>query len=72
VARTSGRALIVRDAAGTALEVRPCARVFREPRARAVRVRSLSNGVAVHTSWAAARAAALGELVERDRGLRPY
>jgi hypothetical protein len=70
--RASGRALIVRDVDGLAIETRACARVFPEARPEARRVRSLSNGVALHGSWGAACNAALCELVERDLVLRSF
>jgi len=65
------RVLAVRDAAGDIVGQRAAARVF--PRDVSERLRlSLSNGVALHSSWQDACSSALHELIERDRVLRSF
>jgi hypothetical protein len=62
----------MRDRSGREIGVAPRSRVFPEsPRPDRWR-HSLSNGVALHVSWAEACDRALAELVERDRVLRSW
>jgi hypothetical protein len=64
--------LRMRDRHGAAKGSRAVARVFpTDPKPEALRT-SLSNGVALHETWPKACAAALCELVERDRVLRSF
>lgn len=70
-ARQSERVLEVRDAQGTLLGQRPASAVFPADPSPQVRF-ALSNGVALHASWADACSSALHELIERDRILRSF
>jgi len=71
-ARHSSTPLCVRALDGTELSQRDSLRVFpRDLQPERQRL-ALSNGVALHTTWADACAAALSELVERDRVLRAW
>jgi hypothetical protein len=71
-AQRLGPRLTVRDAEGVEKSVRAVSRVFPSD-VRPNRVRgSLSNGVALHTSWSEACVSARAELVERDRVLRAF
>jgi len=71
-ARGATEPLTLRDRYGARRGSRVVARVFPAD-AEPTRLRtSLSNGVALHESWPKACAAALCELVERDRVLRSF
>lgn len=71
-AQRLGPRLTVRDTDGIEKSVQAVSRVFPSD-VRPNRVRgSLSNGVALHTSWSEACLAARSELVERDRVLRAF
>jgi hypothetical protein len=65
------RVLEVRDLQGNVLAQRSAARVFANNLSAQLRL-SLSNGVALHSSWQAACTSALHELIERDRILRSF
>lgn len=71
-ARASQQPLCVRDLAGHVRERRSATRVFPPDPAPERQRLALSNGVALHASWAQACEAALHELVERDRVLRSF
>lgn len=62
----------IRDRNGRLIEHKRRSSIFpRNPLPQKVR-RSLSNGIALHDSWPKACAAALNELIERDRVLRSF
>jgi hypothetical protein len=72
LARSRAGELQVRDSQSASKGKRPVTRVFpADATPNAIRT-SLSNGVALHESWPKACAAALCELVERDRVLRSF
>jgi YcaO cyclodehydratase, ATP-ad Mg2+-binding len=72
VARESSRPLRVRDRSARDKGGRKASEVFpADKQPDSVRT-SLSNGVALHTSWPLACDAALNELIERDRVLRSF
>jgi hypothetical protein len=71
-ARESAQPLPLRDRSGAVTGSRAAAEVFpADKQPDSVRA-SLSNGVALHTSWSRASEAALTELIERDRVLRSF
>lgn len=72
MARSSAKPLPVRDEHGRELAERSSGRVFPSDLRPDQQRLSLSNGVALHTSWTQACAAACEELVERDRVLRSF
>lgn len=72
VARATREPLRIRDRSGALKGTRTASQVF-PPDKKPERLRaSLSNGVALHTSWLLACEAAQAELIERDRVLRSF
>jgi hypothetical protein len=72
LARSSSSPLAVRDRTGTQKGSRTPSQVFPADKKPEVQRVSLSNGVALHTSWQLACDAAQAELIERDRVLRSF
>lgn len=72
VARASTSLLSVRDRSGVTKAERTASQVFPADKQPDRQRASLSNGVALHTSWPLACDAAQGELIERDRVLRSF
>ncbi|HET6332238.1 MAG TPA: YcaO-like family protein [Polyangiales bacterium] len=72
LARSSSSPLVIRDRAGTQKGSRTPSQVFPADKKPEVQRVSLSNGVALHTSWQRACDAAQAELIERDRVLRSF
>jgi hypothetical protein len=71
-ASTTDEPLAVRDLSGEQQALRPASELFpRDTRPESLRA-SLSNGAALHDSWANACNAAAYELIERDRILRSF
>jgi hypothetical protein len=72
LARASRASLRVRDRAGALIGSRSASAVFPADKQPEFVRASLSNGVALHSTWAQACDAAHAELVERDRVLRSF
>jgi hypothetical protein len=69
-ARSQTQPFLIRDPHGNVIGQRAVGRVFQRDRSPHISRAALSNGVALHTSWSGACAAAVAELIERDRVLR--